>query len=82
MTLFCFLHRYQPTAVNSLRSNASHTQRLCNSNMPTKLKITAAILSTQKVTHLQTLAQMGKLITRAGEGEFKWTEARDNRRPV
>lgn len=44
--------------------------------LPTKNN--PAIPFTQRDSGLQTLVQMGKLITWASTGEFEWTEARDN----
>lgn len=76
MILFCFFTDTNggefPTGFNKVKP---HTQPLCISSVLTKLKITPAILSTQENTRSQTLAQMGKLITWAGEGEFEWTVA-------
>lgn len=56
-----------------------HTRQLHHSH-PTKNN--PAILPTHKDSHLQTLVQMGKLIIGARYGEFKWTVAQGNHRPI
>lgn len=62
-------------------SHISHTAAL-QPNHARQTKNNPAILSTQKDSRSQTLAQMGKLIMWDSKGECKWTVSWDNHRPT
>lgn len=86
MILFCVcfvFHWYQPGEMDFLLDSVStvipHPRQFHHSH---STKNNPSILSAHKDSRLQTLVEMGKLITGASNGEFKWTVARGNHSPI